>query len=101
MSSTIRVWRRSRFGNALIDEATAESEADDVAGVVEVELFHDTAAVGFDGIDAEVKSVSDFFVGLSDGDHGEDFAFATGEEIDRVGDVSAVVGKDGVGDGRA
>ncbi len=68
---------------------------------MEVELFHDTAAVGFDGIDAEVEGVGDLFVGLAEGDHGEDFAFAAGEEIDRVGDVFAVIGEDGVGDGRA
>lgn len=66
---------------------------------MEVELFHDMAAVCFDGIDAEGQGGGYLFVRLAFGDELEDLAFAAGEEIDGVGDVLAIVVEDGIGDG--
>lgn len=68
---------------------------------MQVEFFHNTATVGLDRVDAEVEGIGYLFVGLAEGYHGEDFSFATGEEVDGIGDVFAVIGEDGVGDGRA
>lgn len=76
---------------ALVDEAVAHGEADEFADGMEVEFFHDAAAVGFDGVDAEVKRRGDLFVGLAFSDHLKDLSLTRGEEVDGIGDVFAVV----------
>ena len=68
---------------------------------MEIEFFHDAAAVGFDGVDAEIEGGGDLLVGFAFGDHLEDFALAGGEEVDGIGDVFAVVFEDRVADFRA
>lgn len=66
---------------------------------MEVQFFHDAAAVGVDGVDGQVEGRRDFFVRFAFGDHLQDFALAGTEEIEGVGDVFAVVGEDRIRDG--
>ena len=62
--------------------------------------------MGFDGVDAEIEEVGDFFVGFAFGDELEDFAFAGGEEVVRIFAACAfqfldVVVEEDAADGRA
>ena len=58
-----RGWRR-----LLIDQPFANGEANQLAGRVEIQLFHNAAAMGVDGVDAEVEQGRDVLVGLAFGD---------------------------------
>ena len=58
-----------------------------------VQLLHDAAAVGVDGVHAEIQGDGDFFVGFALGE--QNFALAAAEPVDGVGDVLAIIVEDG------
>ena len=68
---------------------------------VQIQLFHDAAAMGFYGVDAQVQRGGDFLIGFSFGDHLQHLALAGGEQVERITDVAAIVGEHGVRNGRA
>ena len=55
----------------------------------------------FHGIDAKVERAGNFLVGLALGDHLQYFALTAGQEVQRIGDMAAVIGEHRVGYGRA
>src|SRR6266446_1320958 len=68
----------------LLHDPFTDGEADDLGGVVEVELLHDVLAVTLDGVDAEREDAGDLFVGLALGDELQDLALASREPRQRV-----------------
>src|SRR5207247_6834795 len=68
-------------------------EAHPFADAVEVELIHDPAPMRVDGVDAQVQSCRDLFVRLSLRYQLEDFTFPACEQVERFGDVLAVIGQ--------
>src|ERR1017187_8605728 len=85
----------------LIYETVSYGKSDQLVDAVQVQLFHDAAAVGVHRVDTEVEDDGDLFVGLAFGQHLKHFALPAAQQIDGVGDVLAVVVEDGVRDGWA
>ena len=56
-----------------VDEASFEGVADESGDIADVEAFHDVGAMGFDGFDADVELLGDFFGGTAVADQLEDF----------------------------
>src|SRR5687767_1076705 len=58
----IRGYFRIVAGIGLSNDSPADRVEDDLGGAVEIELFHDARAVGFDGARADGEDVGDFLV---------------------------------------
>ena len=58
---------------------------------MQIQLLHDLPAMRIHGIHAQAQLTSDFFVRLAFGDHLQHLALAAGEQVQRIGDVFAIV----------
>ena len=65
---------------------------------MQVQLLHYATPMGLDGVDTQLQRGGDFFVRLALGDPPQDFALAGAHQIERTGDVFAVIAEHGIGD---
>src|SRR5687768_17773198 len=60
-----------------------DGEPDHFSAILEAELFLDVSAMGFDGLDAEMKLVGDFASAEATAEKLKHLEFAIGEFVDR------------------
>src|SRR5207245_3307790 len=84
-----------------LDEATADSVADESRGLVDVELPHQPGAVRLGGLRADPEDRRHVLRGPAFADHLQDLAFAWGERVDGNVGLAQVRLDDGAGDVRA
>src|SRR4051794_40108409 len=85
----------------LINESVSQRKANQFTGAVQVQFFHDPAAVSFYRVHTQIESGRDLLVSSSLRDVLQNLSFAAGQQIDRVGYVLPVISQDAVGDGWA
>src|SRR5262245_6910793 len=71
---------RSRTEISGHDQAVPDREADEIGGVVQLELLQDVLAVRIDRADADVEQRSHFLVRLAFGDQLQHLPLAVGEQ---------------------
>src|SRR6516165_5343631 len=66
---------------SLTDDPFPYRVQDQLSGIVQVEFLENVAAVGLDGIGADVEDGGYFFVGLSFRDQLKNFALSNGKQV--------------------
>ena len=56
-------------------------------GAVQIQLFHDSPAMGFHRVQAEVQTIGNFLVAVAFGEQLVDLPLAIGQAFEPVGDV--------------
>src|SRR5215469_6726059 len=81
-----------------VDQAVPHRKTNELVDTVEIQLFHNPAAMRIHGVDAEIQDAGNLLIGLALGEHLQHLALPAGEQVDRIGNVPPVVVEDGVGD---
>src|SRR5690242_19144842 len=72
------------------DQTAADGAEYQVGGAVEVQLLHDSPAMGFHRVEAEIEPAGDLFVAVSFSQELVDLALPIGEEFETVVDLAIV-----------